>query len=107
MVNLGSEPMAFSVLNLCFGNIEDFYNTLCWNCKLNCSLDLKPLVSRRSLDWCIILLDSSLELETSSDDYTLVDVSDDKGDRYSGVSHSRGGISAIVLLLKPKLKLFV
>jgi hypothetical protein len=28
VVNLGSKPMAFSIFNLCFGNVENFYNTL-------------------------------------------------------------------------------
>jgi hypothetical protein len=48
VVNLGSKPMAFSIFDLCFGDVENFYNMLCWNCKLDCSADLKPLVSSGS-----------------------------------------------------------
>jgi hypothetical protein len=48
MVNLQSEPMAFSIFNLCFSDIEDFLNMLSWNCKLDYSADLKPLVSGSS-----------------------------------------------------------
>ena len=40
--------MAFSIFDLCFGDMEDFLNTLCWNYKLNRSADLKPLVSGSS-----------------------------------------------------------
>jgi hypothetical protein len=48
MVNLGSKPIVFSIFNLCFSNVENFYNTLYWNCKLDCNADLKPLVSSGS-----------------------------------------------------------
>jgi hypothetical protein len=88
--------MAFSVLNLCFGNMEDFLNMLYWNFKLDCSADLSLLSLVVASDWWVISLDSSLELGTSGVDQTSVDVSDDSGDRRSGVNHSIGGISAIV-----------
>jgi hypothetical protein len=50
-----------------------------------------------------MLLDSSLELGTSRKVYTSVDVSKDNRDRRSDVSHSCGGISAIICFRFNKL----